>query len=83
MPYLNGKRVSDKEISPTEHKLIGTFRDPSFKTYLERVFGKGGLKGIIMCSCGRALHTIEATYLHWQQGHFDELIYEKIKERIK
>lgn len=60
---LDGKYVSADIIDPAKHKFIGTFRSPS------PVYGHGGL---VPCPCGQVLQTMDASFWHWQQGHFDK-----------
>ena len=60
--YLDGVAVSAETITPT-HRFVGTFRSPTPPS-------PGGA-AIIVCPCGRHLHSSESTHEHWRLGHFD------------
>ena len=76
MAYLNGKHVDNDIIDPKKHIFIGKFRTPSFGDFMKRFEGK--LTGILICNCGRNLDNHDSIYEHWNEGHFDELVYKDI-----
>lgn len=77
MPILNGKFVPNEEISPTKHKLVGTFRSPSppDTKYVDEKTGETRYAGVIVCPCGQHLKYRESAAEHWRLGHFDMLQY--------
>jgi len=73
--YLNGILVDSKEIDPSKHKFIGTFREakqPDF-TYFENDIKKN--VDVYLCPCGQFLWTKEGVFSHYNAGHMDKLQY--------
>ena len=73
MPLLNGKFVDPKEIDPSKHKFIGSFRspEPPSTIFNDPKTGEQKIADVIKCSCGHDLWTRESVRDHWQMGHFD------------
>jgi hypothetical protein len=72
MVYLDGQKVSDETINPTQHRFIGTFRSPQQPdTRYTKEDGTVGYASVMICGCGAHLWDVQSVGNHWRQGHMD------------
>jgi hypothetical protein len=74
------REVDESEIKPGHAKLIGHWREPSFRNLCIVLLGENYTKKILelTCRCGGKIKSIQDMHDHWQRGHFDVPIYEEI-----
>ncbi len=82
MPTACIEEVDESELQPGHAKLIGQWREPSFRNLCTALLGEDYAKGFVTldltCRCGDKIRSIQDMHDHWQHGHFDVPIYEEI-----